>query len=285
GDDCLLAMTVDIGERKRIEQELAQYRQHLEDMVLARTQALEAAQNELVKREKLAVLGQLTATVSHELRNPLGVIRSSNFFLQRRITERDEKIDKHFRRIEEQVALCDAIVADLLEYTRGRSVSMVKEDLTACLIQVIDQLQESHGVTIAKELARPLQVPHDPEKMRRVLINVLDNAIQAVKAKLSAEKGESSDYRAQIAVKSYFTQNQAVIEITDNGIGMPPDTLQRAFEPLFTTRARGTGIGLAIVKKVVNEHGGDVSLESAPGEGTRVTIALPRGIQPQAGNG
>ncbi len=286
GDDCLLAMTVDISERKRIEQELAQYRQHLEEMVQARTQALEAAQNELVKSEKLAVLGQLTATVSHELRNPLGVIRSSNFFLQRKITDRDEKVQKHFQRIEEQVALCDAIVADLLEFTRGRTVSMVKEDLTPWLIQVIEQLQESQGIPIAQELARPLPVvPHDPEKMRRAVINVLDNAIQAVKAKMSVENGVPSDYRAQVSVKSHFADNKVVIEVTDNGVGMAPDTLQRAFEPLFTTRARGTGIGLAIVKKVVNEHGGDVFLESTLGKGTHFTLALPCSVQPQDGHG
>jgi PAS domain S-box-containing protein len=285
GEDCMLSMTVDISERKRIERELAQYRQHLEAMVQARTQALEEAQNELVKREKLAVLGQLTATVSHELRNPLGVIRSSNFFLQRKISDRDEKVDKHFRRIEEQVALCDAIVADLLEFTRGRMASMVKEDLTPWLIRVIEQLQESQGIPITQDLARPLPVvPHDPEKIRRVVINVLDNAIQAVKAKMPAANDVSSDYRPQILVKSHFADNKVVIEITDNGIGMAPDTLQRAFEPLFTTRARGTGIGLAIVKKVVNEHGGDVSLESTLGEGTRFTFALPCKFQPQGGD-
>ena len=285
GEDCLLAMTVDITERKRIERELAQYRQHLEDMVQARTQALEAAQNELVKREKLAVLGQLTATVSHELRNPLGVIRSSNFFLQRKVSHQDEKVDKHFRRIEEQVARCDAIVADLLEFTRGRTVSMVKEDLTPWLIQVIEQLQESQGIPITQELARRLPVaPHDPDKMRRVVINVLDNAIQAVKAKMSVE-GMAPGYRAQVSVKSYMADNKVMIEIADNGIGMEPDTRQRAFEPLFTTRARGTGIGLAIVKKVVNEHGGDVSLESTLGEGSRVTIGLPCTIKSQGGSG
>jgi PAS domain S-box-containing protein len=286
GDDCLLAMTVDIAERKRVERELEQYRHHLEEMVQARTQALEEAQAELVKREKLAVLGQLTATVSHELRNPLGVIRSSNFFLQRKITDRDEKVDKHFRRIEEQVALCDAIVDDLLEYTRGRSASMVKADLTPWLIQVIEQLQESQRVTITQDLARPLPMtPHDPEKMRRVVINIIDNAIQAVRAKLSATNDGPAHYQPAITVKTSFDHNRVILEIADNGIGMEPETLQRAFEPLFTTRARGTGIGLAIVKKVVNEHGGDVSLESTIGEGTRVLIALPGADPSPVGKG
>jgi PAS domain S-box-containing protein len=286
GEDCMLAMTVDISERKRVEQELERYRQHLEEMVRTRTQALEAAQNELVKSEKLAVLGQLTATVSHELRNPLGVIRSSNFYLQRKVKDRDEKVDKHFKRIEEQVALCDTIVADLLEYTRGRNVSMVKEDITPWLAQVIEQIQEAQGITVTKELSTQLPaVPHDQEKMRRVVINVIDNAIQAVRAKSVAANGGSVDYHPNIKIKTHHVHDQVILSIADNGVGMDPDTLQRAFEPLFTTRARGTGIGLAIVKKIVNEHGGSVSLESDVGEGTRVTIALPCAVAPKTGTG
>jgi PAS domain S-box-containing protein len=286
GVDCVLSMTVDITERKRVEQELERYRQHLEEMVRTRTRALEAAQSELVKNEKLAVLGQLTATVSHELRNPLGVIRSSNFYLQRKVKDRDEKVDKHFRRIEEQVALCDTIVADLLEYTRGRSASMVKKDITPWLAQVIEQIQESQGITVTQELSIPLPaVPHDQEKMRRVVINVLDNAIQAVRAKQVAANGGSVDYHPNIKIKTHHAHDQVILSIADNGVGMDPDTLKRAFEPLFTTRARGTGIGLAIVKKIVNEHGGSVSLESAVGGGTQVTIALPCAVAPKTGTG
>jgi two-component system sensor histidine kinase HydH len=95
----------------------------------------------------------------------------------------------------------------------------------------------------------------------------------------------SFDYNPHIKIKTHHAHDQVILSIADNGVGMAPDTLQRAFEPLFTTRARGTGIGLAIVKKIVNEHGGSVSLESAVGEGTQVTIALPFAVAPKTGTG
>ncbi|RJQ65708.1 MAG: PAS domain S-box protein [Desulfobacteraceae bacterium] len=279
GDDCLVNMVVDITERKRAERELDQYRRHLEEMIKARTLELEDAQSELIKREKLAVLGQLTATVSHELRNPLGVIRSSNFYLQRRVKEKDAKVDKHFKRIEEQVALCDAIVADLLEYTRGRNVSIATEDLAPWLEALAAQLRENEGIGIELHLDKTLPpVPHDREKLRRAVLNVLDNACQAVRAR-QRTGGSDVDYKPRIVVATQTREKDVVIEICDNGIGMSQETLQRAFEPLFTTRARGTGIGLANVKKIVEEHGGNVILESRLGEGTQMTITLPCGRQ------
>ena len=278
GQDTLLSIVRDVTRRKKAEAELIQYRQKLERMVAERTQELKTAQDELVKQEKLAVLGQLTATVSHELRNPLGVIRSSNFYLQRRIKERDEKIDKHFNRIEDQIAICDAIVADLLEYTRGRHASIVIEDPTPWIKQVVDQIEEQEGIDISMHLDEQLQpVPHDQEKMRRVIINVLLNAIYAVKAR--AENGNSvgKDYSPQVALIVSRKGEQLVFEVADNGVGMDDETCRRAFEPLFTTRARGTGIGLANVKKIIEEHSGDIILESRLGEGTRIQIGLPYG--------
>ena len=270
----LLSIARDVTQRKETEKELESYRYNLEQMVAERTNALKAAQNELVKREKLAVLGQLTATVSHELRNPLGVIRSSNFYLQRRIKEKDEKTDKHFRRIEEQVTICEAIVADLLEYTRGRHVSLIKESVAPWLVQVVEQLKEQEGIQIEMHLSKDLPpIPHDQEKLRRV-INVLLNAIQAVKTK-AEDANDDHEYIPMVEVKTTGRNKKLVIEVRDNGIGMSEETCRRAFEPLFTTRARGTGIGLANVKKIIEEHGGSIVLDSQLGQGTRITISLP----------
>jgi PAS domain S-box-containing protein len=273
----LLSIVRDVSVRKRVEAELARYQKSLERMVADRTRALEAAQEELVKRERLAVLGQLTATVSHELRNPLGVIRSSNFYLQRKAQKPDEKTLKHFRRIDEQVSLCDTIVGDLLEYTRGRSVNLVHQALDAWLPQVIEQMHEAEGITIELSMASDLPAwPHDREKLRRVVINALDNAIQAVRSQEeAASKAGDGGYRPRIAIEAERRADAVVLHIIDNGIGMDAQTCERAFEPLFTTRARGTGIGLANVKKIVDEHGGQIALESAPGSGTRMRIILP----------
>jgi PAS domain S-box-containing protein len=282
GQPCLLFISADISALKATQRELERYHKSLEQMVADRTRELEAAQGELVKRERLAVLGQLTATVSHELRNPLGVIRSSNFYLQRRNQDTEEKTLKHFRRIDEQVTLCDTIVADLLEYTRGRSTNMVRQALGSWLPQVVEQMQEAWALEIGLRLSKDLPPwSHDQEKMRRVIINVLDNALQAVHAREKELKGDPG-YQPSVSLEAAKQADSVVLRCIDNGIGMDAQTCRRAFEPLFTTRARGTGIGLANVKKIVDEHGGRIELQSCPGQGTRISIFLPLTVAGQA---
>lgn len=276
GQPALLSIVRDVSERKQTEAELEKYRQHLEEMVQERTHALKKAQNELIKQEKLAVLGKLTATVSHELRNPLGVIRTSNYFLSRKITDKDEKIDKHIKRIEEQVRVCDTIVADLLEFTRGRQVSVKKQAIEPWMKNIVRQLMESGHIDIKMDIAENLpKVPHDQEKMRRVVINLLDNAIQAVCDKQNASHRINVPYQPIITLKAGRHSDGLLLQVSDNGSGMDEATCQRAFEPLFTTRARGTGIGLANVMKIVSEHGGDVMLKSQKDQGTTMTVTLP----------
>ncbi|MBI5550967.1 MAG: PAS domain S-box protein [Desulfobacterales bacterium] len=266
----------DITEKQKAANELEKHRRHLEEMVRERTQALASAQNELVKREKLSVLGQLTATVSHELRNPLGVIRASNFYLHRKIGGGDPMLEKHFKRIEEQVTLCDLIVADLLEYTRGRSVALEHGPITPWLEKLFDQLAEEQNIPIETHFSETLPpIPHDQEKMRRVFINLTENAVYAVKAQAEAQAKAGQSYQPMIHVTATQADGMVAIEVRDNGIGMDEATRQHAFEPLFTTRARGTGLGLANVQKIVAEHNGEVSLVSEPGKGTTVTVLLP----------
>jgi Na+/proline symporter/signal transduction histidine kinase len=255
---------------------LTQHAGELEQKVKERTRDLEAAQEELIKKEKLAVLGQLTAIVSHELRNPLGVIRSSAFFLTRRFSDPDEKTRKHLDRIEQQVGLCDSIIGELLEYTRGRRSEVVKGEVNPWLEDVLDQFNTAKHVTLTRDLADVLPpVYFDKEKMRRVIINLVENAVQAVTARQQLATEENSHYRPEIKVSASPVEKGLCIEVRDNGLGMDHETARRAFEPLFTTRARGTGLGLAIVKKIVEEHGGTVSLRTIPKYGTTVIVKLP----------
>jgi len=272
--DRIIAAIRDVTERKKIEEALSRYREDLEDLVQDRTRELKRAQEELVKREKLAVLGQLTATVSHELRNPLAAIRSSAFYLQSKIQPGDDKVTKHIRRIDKQVELCDSIVDDLLEYTRGRHSKTVEGEINPLLEHILDEIPETENVKIDKAMARKLpNVFFDPEKMRRVVVNLVNNASQAVSERKQIEKDE--DYQPKVEVSSKGTNGGVLIVVKDNGIGMDEETRGRAFEPLFTTKARGTGLGLANVRKIVEEHDGNVSIESEPHEGTRVTVMIP----------
>ena len=272
----IMSLCRDISERKRKEEELASHRDHLEELVRERTHALEATQEELLKRERLSVLGQITATVSHELRNPLGVIRSSIFYLRQRCNVAGEKALKHMERIEEQVGVCDSIVADLLEYTRGRHSEKVGGDLSVLLRRVLEENPPPPGVTVDRDFsAEPLLVPFDSLKLSRAMVNLLENAYQAVIARIKILKDRDNTYHASVKVSIMRGDGEAVIEVEDNGVGMDEETVKRAFEPLFTKRARGIGLGLAIVQKVIKEHGGRVFLTSRPNLGTKVTVVLP----------
>jgi signal transduction histidine kinase len=246
----------------------------LEQKVRERTKDLEAAQEELIKREKLSVLGQLTAIVSHELRNPLGVIRSSTYYLNRKLASTDEKTAKHLARIEQQVAICDSIIGELLEYTRGRRSAVSQGEISRWLGELLDQMPPPDAVTVVRDMAPDLPVVYfDKEKMRRVVINLYENAIQATMARKANEEGSS--YIPRIKIGASREPGGVSIQVRDNGTGMDKETAARAFEPLFTTRARGTGLGLAIVRKIVQEHGGAVALSSALNHGTTITVTIP----------
>jgi len=222
------------------------------------------------------VLGQLTATVSHELRNPLGAIRSSAFYVESKLSDVDVKIIKHLRRIDEQVGLCDSIVDDLMEYTRGKLSEKFKGDLNTWLERVLDEILIPGEVSVVRELYPGLpMVRFDREKLQLVVINLVNNAAQAVIERHERFKQEDELYRPHVKVATSLVEDGVSIEVEDNGIGMDEETAARAFEPLFTTRARGTGLGLAIVKKIGEEHGGTVSLDSEPGRGTSATVVIP----------
>ncbi|UCF92965.1 MAG: PocR ligand-binding domain-containing protein [Desulfobacterales bacterium] len=271
-----------IADRKRAEEELARHREHLEELVRERTRELEAAQEELLKRERLAVLGQLTATVSHELRNPLGVIQSSAFYPQTRVKNGDAKIRKHLNRIAAQVELCDGIVGELLEYTRGSGSAMREGAITPWLGKALDEARGTEGILITRVFSADLpQICFDATKLGRVLTNLLANAIVAVRDRRKSGRQEQRPYKPQIRIKAARAEGGVVINVEDNGTGMDAGTMRRASEPLFTTKARGTGLGLAIVKKIMKEHGGELRLESELHRGTKVTLWFPvRGGDP-----
>ena len=277
--DKVVELEKQVDARKRAEAELSRQHGRLEEMVRDRTIELENAQLELVKREKLAVLGQLTATVSHELRNPLGVIRSSAFYLLQKLGKSDEKITKHLDRIEKHVSVCDSIVGDLLEFTRGRLSEKVQGDINALLKETVALIRVPAGVSMVPDLSPDLPpIWFDREKMSRVMLNLIDNALYAVTMRLS-KNSEARDYSPRIKLITRLSESNLRIDVEDNGIGMDAETASHAFEPLYTTRARGTGLGLAIVRKIVEEHDGSVSLESAVNSGTRVTLLIPAASQ------
>ncbi|RJR35499.1 MAG: PAS domain S-box protein [Desulfobacteraceae bacterium] len=272
----------DVTERIRVEDEIRRHKEHLEELVKERTRELETAQQELLTRERLSALGQLTATVSHELRNPLGVIRSSAFYVQEKTKGFDEKVKKHLNRIEEQVELCDTIVGDLLEYTRGRHSEVSETDVASWLGSLLETMQGVECISIHRSFSDDApKIFIDPHKMGRAVNNLLGNALQAVREHAEKKRKTETPYRPEIRLSTFTAAGSLLIVVEDNGTGMDEETAEKAFEPLFTTRARGTGLGLAIVRKIVEEHGGRVSLKSRLEVGTEVTIEIPvRTVKP-----
>jgi two-component system sensor histidine kinase HydH len=144
------------------------------------------------------------------------------------------------------------------------------------LKDLVEEIAEQEGFDIGLQTPNNLPpVPYDPDKMRRAIINLLTNSVQALKAKLKSV-GETSDgFTPHIGIEVGLTDDDLTFIIFDNGMGMSPETHRQAFEPLLTTRSRGTGLGLSIVKKIIEEHNGTISMKSRVGEGTRILLAVP----------
>ncbi len=271
-------IAVNITERKRAEEELARHRNRLEELVRERTRDLEAAQEELIRHEKMVVLGRLTATVSHELRNPLNVIRCSTYYLLRKHPDLDERSRAHLTRIEEQVELSDSIVNEILEYTRTHPAEPVAGRINPFISKALDVMELPGDIALAFYPApEDPTVPFDSHKLRRAVGNLIDNAVNAVVCRKERQKEDDPLFEPAITVRTLTLPTGVRVEVEDNGVGMDRETSARAFEPLFTTRASGVGLGLAVVEKVAHEHGGAVYLESDENRGTLVILEIPHG--------
>jgi signal transduction histidine kinase len=224
--------------------------------------------------QRLAVAGQLAASVAHEIRNPLTAIRSTMQFLLSSSRSWEQKQPL----IEEIISEVDRIeqtVSGILSLSRPAHLEATDVDLVAIVEEALLLVQaygESHGVSFSNEVVtRPLIVMGDPRELRIVFVNILMNACQAigVPGKVTIRTDLTS------RVDSGRTVRGGLIEITDNGSGMSPDTLRSAFEPFVTTKRAGTGLGLPISLDIVTRHAGRIDLASQQGFGTSVSVWIP----------
>lgn len=229
-----------------------------------------AAEAELLKSERLSVLGQLTATVAHELRNPLSAIRNTLFTVKELAANGGVKLDRPIARMERSIERCDRIISDLLEYTRNRELTRSGMRFDRWLSDMLAEQSVTPPIVLdARYGAGEAMVSMDADRVRRVVINLVENAAQAL-----AEM--PPDRERRIAVRTAAVDGEVVLTIQDTGPGIAPDNLERIFEPLFSTKSFGTGLGLPTVKQIVNQHGGTIAVDSTLGEGTCVTVRLPR---------
>lgn len=246
--------------------------QRLENIVSERTAALQEAQENLLRKEHLATLGQLTGTVSHELRNPLGTIQASVDVLRNQLQDCPESIDRPLQRIVRNIRRCEVIINELLDYSRGAPPDLVSTKVVPWLSEIVSNYPGQGKVHLDVAVHANTMADMDAERMRRAVINVLDNAMQAC---IEREARDHGDADCDINVDLDCSDGCIRIDIKDTGVGMSESVIQKAFEPLFSTKAFGVGLGLAIVMQILKQHAGDVEVASEAGVGTVVTLWFP----------
>ena len=241
------------------------------------TDSIERFQREAAQRERLSALGRLSTVIAHEVRNPLMIIKTSLRSL-RREDARAEQVQAAAKDIDEEITRLNRIVTEVLDFARPIKFELAAADLNALTrdaVHAAEAAAGSDGVRLTLDPDLP-QTVTDGERLRQALVNIVGNALQAV-----AEAGRPGppDIRVRTA---RIDSRRVAITISDAGRGIAPADLARVFDPYFTTRRTGTGIGLAISRNIIEGLGGRITVASEPARGTDVRIELPLNATPTA---
>ena|GEM_PF-680744 len=224
-------------------------------------------EQQLYHADKLSSIGQLAASVAHEIKNPLASIKTLGQLLQEEIPPKDQKRE-YIDVIVSEVNRLNSVVEQLLKYAKPEESSFKRvkfSEVIAPVLALVHHEAERHRVAISAEFADELHVYVDAEKIKQVFLNLIFNSLQAI------ENGGNITIRAFQDPASPWT----VCRVQDTGAGMPSEIVDHIFDPFFTTKQRGTGLGLAIVKKIIDLHGGKIEVKSRPNEGSTFNIYLP----------
>ncbi|MDH3315767.1 MAG: PAS domain-containing protein [Gammaproteobacteria bacterium] len=263
------AMLLDISERRRAEEVARRAQQQLIEQQrneqASVERELDRVRDQLVLKTRLAAIGEVAASVAHDLRNPLGAIRNAKFYLSRKLPESEGKWREYLEVMEREIVTADRIIHDLMDMTRSKEPDLAEVELETAVRDAFQRTGNHTAVTLDTQFERaPFLICADPDQLARVLDNLLLNAVQAM-------NGEG-----RVVVSAESDADFDCVRIRDTGPGVAVELRGRLFEPLITDKAKGTGLGLAICRQIVERHGGRISVDQSDETGTELLIKLPR---------
>ena len=264
--DYFFGVGLDITKRIRVEDELRGLKENLEVAVIKKAKELMEVKDKVTRFEKLAILGKLAGIVAHELRTPLGVIKNSVYFMKSKLEKInvDEKITNQLDVIDAEVCVSDRIIEDILTFARIKEPQIEGVDVKELIKAAINKVVISEEIQIILKIQKDLpQVLVDKEHMVLVFLNIITNALQSMEA------------GGNLTLGAYENEDYIEIEIADTGVGIPKVNLNKIFDPLYTTKIRGTGLGLSVCQSIVNLHKGKIKVESEEDKGTIFRVSLP----------
>lgn len=238
---------------------------------------LRETQEQLIRSERLAAIGQLAGGVGHELRNPLGAIKNAIYYIKGRLAkgelaEKEPRVMEFLDIVDDEVSTSDKIINDLLGFSRISKPTVAPTPVRELVAETLARVPIPENVQLSQNTdSSSIEIAVDAEQIQQVLANVITNAVQAMPegGKLTINAGER--------------KGLLELEVTDTGSGIADENKGKIFEPLFTTRAKGIGLGLAVSKSIIDRHGGQIEARSTAGEGTTFTIRLPLAAMVQEG--
>lgn len=228
------------------------------------TRRLKQTQDYLIRAEKLASIGEVAAAMAHELRNSFGVMKNTVYYLKMKLQGMDTRVERNFAILEERIEDANRIVTDLLEFSRPVDVLFENVDINRLIETSLKRVTIPPNIKLSLDINGDLPATvGDGEKLILTFSNLILNSIQAMP--------QGGQLRISARGDSRFIE----VEFTDTGVGIPRENLKRIFEPLFTTKAKGIGLGLPLSKKYIDAHGGKIEVESKEGCGAKFTVKLP----------
>jgi signal transduction histidine kinase len=232
------------------------------DKLRAERRVAQDLREELARKEKLAILGQLGGGVGHELRNPIAAMQASIYFLKMALEDNPSpKIQRHLKLLDTELSGANEIITNLLDFSRVRQPELMQTSAVDLLNEVLSR-QDFRSIQLVQEF-QDVNLVVDPSQIRQVMGNLVTNAIQAM------PDGGS------LTIRILKNGRAAYIEVADTGHGMTQETLAKIFQPLFTTKAKGIGLGLSVCESLVRVNGGSIRVVSTPGQGSTFTLELP----------